>query len=60
MTPTEFRTRTIALEKQIAFNQSIHCTLVAARYQRQLEVLKKEYEAQPSEAKPSEATAKNQ
>lgn len=45
MTPSEYRTRCIILEKQIDFNKRIHCTLVAARYQRQLDALKKEYEA---------------
>lgn len=45
MTPAEYRTRCIALEQQIKFNKSIRCELVAARYQRQLEALKKEYEA---------------
>ena len=45
MTPTEYRTKCIVLEKQIEFNKSVHCELVAARYQRQLDALKREYEA---------------
>ncbi len=44
MSPTEYRTRVIQLEKQIEYNKRIRCLLVAARYQRQLDALKKEYE----------------
>lgn len=51
MTLTEYRARCIVLEKQIDFNKRIHCTLVAARYQRQLDALKKEYEAKNLENK---------
>ena len=46
MTPTEFRSRVVVLEKQIDRNKAIHCPLVAARYERQLAALKKEYESQ--------------
>ena len=45
MSPAEYRTRVILLEKQIDRNKQIHCNLVAARYERQLAALKKEYEA---------------
>lgn len=34
------------LEKEIERNNRIHCPLVAARYERQLAALKKEYESQ--------------
>lgn len=44
MTPAEYRTRVILLEKQIERNNKIHCNFVAARYERQLAALKKEYE----------------
>jgi len=44
MSPAEYRTRVILLEKQIDRNKQIHCNLVAARYERQLAALKKEYE----------------
>lgn len=43
MTPYEFYLRTNRLEELIAFNKKIKCHLVAARYERQLEALKKEY-----------------
>ena len=48
MKPSEYRTRVILLEKQIDRNKRIHCLLVAARYERQLAELKKEYESQNS------------
>lgn len=48
MTPSEYRTRVLLLEKQIDRNKRIHCPLVAARYERQLAALKKEYESQNS------------
>lgn len=48
MTPTEYRSRVIVLQKQIDFNKRIHCPLVAARYERQLAALKKEYETSNS------------
>lgn len=46
MTPAEYRARVNALEKMVDANLKIHCKLVAARYQRQLDALKKEYEGQ--------------
>ena len=49
MTATEFRTKVISLEQKIAFNKSIKCPLVAARYERQLKELKKDYESQSQE-----------
>ena len=48
MTPTEYRTRVLILEREIERNKKIHCTLVAARYERQLQELKKEYEEKNS------------
>ena len=50
MTPTEFRSRVLALERQIDQNKRIKCPLVAARYQRQLDRLRRDYEelSQPS------------
>lgn len=44
MSPTEYRTRVLLLEKQIDRNKQIHCNLVAARHERQLAALKKEYQ----------------
>ena len=48
MTPTEYRTRVIMLEKEIERNRKIRCTLVAARYERQLQALKEEYKEKNS------------
>lgn len=39
----EYHARAVSLEQKIEFNKRIRCTLVAARYERQLEALKKEY-----------------
>lgn len=43
MNASEFRTRVLALESQIAQALRIKCPRVAARYQRQLDELKKQY-----------------
>ena len=39
----EYHARVVSLEQKIEFNKRIRCTLVAARYERQLEALKNEY-----------------
>lgn len=51
MTATEFRTRVLSLEKQIEQNKRIKCPLVAARFQRQLDALNREWEAQSQTSK---------
>lgn len=48
MTPAEYRTRVLMLEKEIERNKKIRCALVAARYERQLQALKEEYEEKNS------------
>lgn len=39
----EYHARVVSLEQKIEFNKRIRCTLVAARYERQLEALNTEY-----------------
>lgn len=48
MNEMEYLSKVIDLERKIEFNKSIRCTLVAARYQRQLDELKKDYEKKNS------------
>ena len=46
MTEQYYRAMRAQLQKEIAFNERIHCHLVANRHRRELEKLRKEREKQ--------------
>lgn len=43
MTPTEFRIKSLYLEREIERNKKIRCVRVAAKFERELAKLKLEY-----------------
>lgn len=49
MTPTEFRIKSLYLEREIERNKKIRCERVAARHERELAKLKKDYESQETD-----------